>query len=140
MQSLSIDLNMAVRRKLIWCFYWTSRKAIRTEGCAPFLIKRILSGETTINPEPGYALTLTDELLQRVEDDLKAGKRVSFTIKQGAEMFELVFQNHLFSVAAHRNSELAEEIIESLQDDLMQGQPNFCTAFVKRLRVDLYVR
>jgi hypothetical protein len=138
MQSLSIDPGMAVRRKLIWCFFWTNRKAIRTEGCAPFHINKIVSGETTFSPEHGGVLNLTDELLHRIEGDLNARKRVGFTIKLGAETFDLTFHNDLLSVAARRNRELEVEIIESLQEELMRGKPNFCASFIKRLGIDLH--
>ncbi|MBN1455750.1 MAG: hypothetical protein JW945_05840 [Methanomicrobia archaeon] len=138
MRSLSIDPGMAVRRKLIWCFFWTNRKAIRSEGCAPFHINRIVSDEITFRPEHGDALTLTDELLHQVEGDLTARKRVAFTITLGAETFDLTFHNDLLSVAARRNSELEIEIVESLQDELMRGKPNFCASFIKRLGIDLH--
>lgn len=138
MQSLSIDPGMAVRRKLIWCFFWTNRKAIRTEGCAPFHIQEIVSGGTAFSPEHGGALNLTDELLYRIESDLNARKRVAFTIKLGAEIFDLTFQNDVLSVAARRNRELEAEIIESLHEEMVRGKPNFCASFLKRLGIDLH--
>ena len=138
MQSLSIDPGMAVRRKLIWCFFWTNRKAIRTEGCAPFHIQKIVSGETTYSPEHGDALKLTAERLHQIEGDLNARKLVAFTIKLGTETFDLAFHNDVLTVAARRNRGLEVEIVESLQEELMRGKPNFCASFIKRLGIDLH--
>ena len=138
MQSLSINPGMAMRWKLIWCFFWTNRKAIRTEGCAPFQIQKIVSGEITFSSEHGNVLKLTDELLYRIEDDLNAKKPVAFTIKLGLETFDLAVHNDVLSVAARRNRELEVEIIESLQEEMMRGKPNFCSSFLKRLGNDLH--
>ncbi|MGC9444582.1 MAG: hypothetical protein ACP5E9_06610 [Candidatus Methanospirareceae archaeon] len=137
MQSLSINPGMAMRWKLIWCFFWTNRKAIRTEGCAPFQIQKIVSGDATFSPEHGDVLNLTDELLFQIESDLNARKPVAFTIKLGLETFDLAFQNDVLSVAAYRNRELEIEIVESLQEEMVRGKPNFCSSFIKRLGIDL---
>lgn len=36
MKSVEIDADMDSKRKLLMSLFWTNRKAVRIEGCAPF--------------------------------------------------------------------------------------------------------
>ena len=51
MKSIKIDNDMGFEQKLLLCLYWTNRKAVRTEGCAPFLIEKIVTSDATHAPE-----------------------------------------------------------------------------------------
>ncbi len=104
MKSMIIDNDMGVKRKLLWCFFWTNRKAIRTEGCAPFLIKKIVTSGATYTPEPGKILKLLNDIFKNIEKEMEAGKIVEFKIEIGNENFDISFQNNVFSVATKRNS------------------------------------
>ncbi len=61
MRLLSIDPGMTVRRNVIWRFFWTVRKAVRTAGCTAFHSHTIVFGEAPYRPEHGGAITVTDE-------------------------------------------------------------------------------
>lgn len=137
MKSLTLDTDLDVRRKLIWCFFWANRRAIRTEGCAPFRVEKIVSGDATYTPEPGRIITLSDDVLKQVENDMNGGKTVDFTITIGAETFDITFHKNVFSVAAQRTKEIEAEIIESLHEELIRGKPNFCSSFLKRIGIDV---
>jgi hypothetical protein len=137
MKSLTLDTDLDARRKLLWCFFWANRKAIRTEGCAPFRIKKIVSGDATYMPESGRLLKLSDDVLKQVEEDMNGGKPVDFVITMGAETFDITFYRNVFSVAAQRTKEIEAEIIERLQEELIRGKPNFCASFLKRIGIDM---
>lgn len=137
MKSLTLDTDLDARRKLLWCFFWANRKAIRTEGCAPLRIEKIVSGDATYMPEPGGLLKLSDDVLKQVEEDMNGDKTVDFVITIGAETFEITFYKNVFSVAAQRTKEIETEIIERLHEELIQGKPNFCASFLKRIGIDI---
>ena len=137
MKSLALDTELDVRRKLLWCFFWANRRAIRTEGCAPFRVEKIVSGDATYTPESGRIITLSDDILEQVENDMNGGKTVNFTITMGAETFDITFYRNVFSVATRRNKEMEAEIIESLHEELIRGKPNFCASFLKRIGIDM---
>ena len=137
MKSLTLDTDLDTRRKLLWCFFWANRKAIRTEGCAPFRIEKIATGEALYHSEPGNLLRLSEEVLEKVENDMNGGKPVDFVITMGAETFDITFYKNVFSVATRRNKEMEAEIIESLHEELTRGKPNFCASFLKRIGIDM---
>ncbi|MBN1763186.1 MAG: hypothetical protein JW878_08970 [Methanomicrobia archaeon] len=137
MKSLTLDTELDVRRKLLWCLFWANRKAIRTEGCAPFRIEKIATGEALYHSEQGKLLRLSGEVLEKVEKDMNGGKPVDFTITIGAETFDITFYRNVFSVTTRRNKEMEAEIIESLHEELIRGKPNFCASFLKRIGIDM---
>lgn len=135
MQILELDTSRDVRRKLIWCFFWANRKAIRSEGCAPFAIEKVMISAQTFMPEPGEILVLTPDLLKAVEADMASGKLVAFLIRMGGETFEIAFHQNLFSISTRRTKEMEVEIIESLKEDLKRGKPRICASFFQRLGI-----
>jgi hypothetical protein len=140
MKSIMVDADMGVRQKLLWCFFWTNRKAIRTEGCAPFLIKKIVTSGATYLAEPGKILKLSNDLFKNIEKDTKAGKIVEFKIEIGNEEFDISFQNNVLSVSTKRNKEIEEEIVECLKDDLERGKPKICPAFPQRVGIEVQIK
>jgi len=139
MKSIKIDKDMDLKRKLLWCFFWTNRKAIRTEGCAPFLIKKIVTSDATYAPEPGKILKLSNDIFKNIEKDMGVGKIVEFKIEIGNENFDISFQNKVFSVSTKRNKEIEEGIIESLNEELKRGKPNICSSFPQRVGIDVQI-
>jgi hypothetical protein len=135
MQILALDTSRDARRKVIWCFFWANRKAIRTEGCAPFIIEKVTTGAQTFTPAPGKHLALTPSLLATIEADMALGKPVDFTITMGGESFEIAFQQNILSVSTRRTKVIEEEIIACLQDDLKRGKQRICASFFQRLGI-----
>ncbi|MBE0517214.1 MAG: hypothetical protein IBX41_07505 [Methanophagales archaeon] len=137
MKSTKIDNDLDFKRKLLWCLFWANRKAIRTEGCAPFLVEKIVTSEATYAPEIGNILKLSNDLLQKIENEMEGGRVVEIKITIGDEKFDLSFQKNVFSVSTRRNKEIEEEIIESLNDDMKKGKPKICPSFPQRVGVDI---
>jgi hypothetical protein len=135
MQILALDTSRNARRNLLWCFFWANRKAIRTEGCAPFTIEKVTTSAQTFTTEPGKILALTASLLDAIEVDMAVGKSVAFTIKIGGETVEIAFHKDLLSVSTRRTKEMEEEIIECLKDDLKRGKRRICASFFQRLGI-----
>jgi hypothetical protein len=139
MKSIKIDNDMDFKRRLLWCFFWANRKAVRTEGCAPFLIEKIVTSEVTYAPEPGKNLRLTTDILKNIEKDMEVEKIVKFKIGVGDENFDISFQTKVFSVSTKRNKEIEEEIIESLNEELKRGKPKICPSFPQRIGIDIQI-
>jgi hypothetical protein len=99
MQSLTIDDSRDFKQKLFWCLFWANRKAIRSEGCAPLVIEKIVANEVTYAAEPGAILRLSQDLLKKIEEDMQAGNMVAITIKMGAETFDMSFKHNVFLIA-----------------------------------------
>ena len=136
-KSIKIDKDMDFEQKLLLCLYWTNRKAIRTEGCAPFLIKKIVTSDATHAPEPGKFLRLSNDILKNIEKNMEVGKTVEFKIKIGDENFDISFQNNVFSVSTKRNKEIEEEIVEKLKEEIEREKPNICSSFPQRVGIDI---
>ena len=139
MQSIEIGNDLDFKRKLLWCLFWANRKAIRTEGCAPFLFTEIITSEATYAPEIGKILKLSNDLLQKIEKEIEGGGVVEFKINMGDENFDLSFQENVFSVSTRRNKEIEAEIIESLNDDMNRGRTKICPSFSQRAGIDIHL-
>jgi hypothetical protein len=139
MRTIKIDIDMDSKRKLLWCFFWSNRAAIRTEGCAPFLIEKIVTSKATYASELGKILKISNDLFKNIEEDMEGGTSVEFKINIGDENFDISFQNKVFSVATHRNKEIEEEIIESLNGDMRRGKPKICPSFPQRAGIDVKI-
>ena len=139
MKSIKIGNDLDFKRKLLWCLFWANRKAIRTEGCAPFLFEKIVTSEATYAPEIGNILKLSNDLLQKIENEMEGGRVVEFKINMGDENFDLSFQKNVFSVSTRRNKEIEAEIIGSLNDDMNRGRPKICPSFPQRAGIDIHL-
>jgi len=135
MKSIIIDKDMDLKRKLLLCLFWTNRKAIRTEGCAPFLIKKVVTSDATYVPEPGKILKLSNNIFKNIEKNMEAGKIVEFEMEIGNENFHTSFHNKVFSVSTKRNKEIEEEIIEKLKEEMEREKPNICSSFPLRVGI-----
>jgi len=137
MKSIKIDKDMDLKRKLLWCFFWTNRKAIRTEGCAPFLIERIVTGDATYASESEKILRLSKGILKNIEKNMEVGNIVEFKIKIGDENFDISFQSNVFSVSTKRNKEIEEEIVEKLKEEIKREKPSIYSSFPQRVGIDI---
>lgn len=139
MKSIKIDDPRDFKQKLLWCLFWANRKAIRTEGCAPFSIEQIVTGKTTYVPELGKILKLSNSLFETIEKETAVGNTVEFTIKMGEETFDLAFKDNVFSVATRKNKEIEAEIVECLDEEMKRGKPKICPSFPQRIGSDIQV-
>lgn len=135
MKSMEITGNMDSKRKLLTALFWTNRKGARTEGCAPFLIEKISTGDNTYTPEKDKFLKINDEILNNILDNIKNQKKVDFILKLGKETFNASLSNNAFSISADRSKELEEEIIEKLEIEMKKKYPNICDSFPPRIGI-----
>lgn len=139
MRSIKIEPEIDSRRKLLWCFFWANRAAIRTEGCAPFLIEEIVTSKAKYAPELGKILRISNDLFRSIEEDMECGIPVDFKINIGDEKFEISFRNKVISVSTARNKEIEEEIIENLNEELKRGKPQICPSFPQRAGINFKI-
>jgi len=137
MKSLEITGNMDSKRKLLMSLFWTNRKGARTEGCAPFLIKKIKTDEKTFQEEGKY-LKLSDDILNEILDNIENNKRVEFQINLGEEEITVIFDDNVFSVETTKYKELEDEIIEKLKVEEKRKYPNVCFSFPARVGIRKY--
>ncbi len=58
MKTLEFESGLDPRKKLMTILFWTNRKSARTEGCAPFNLKKITTPEKTYTAEDKKLLKL----------------------------------------------------------------------------------
>jgi hypothetical protein len=138
MKSLKITGNMDSRRKLLMSLFWTNRKGVRTEGCAPFLIEKITIDDNTYVAEEKKFLKLSENILNEILDKIESNKLVKFKIKLGEEDIMLTFKGNLFSVETTKSKDLEDEIIEKLKDEKGRKYPNICFSFPPRVGIRKY--
>lgn len=138
MKSLKITGNMDSRRKLLMSLFWTNRKGVRTEGCAPFLIEKITTDDNTYVAEEKKFLKLSENILNEILDKIESNKLVKFKIKLGEEDIMLTFKGNLFSVETTKSEDLEDEIIEKLKCEEKRKYPNICFSFPPRVGIRKY--
>ena len=138
MKSMEIAGDMDSRRKLLMSLFWTNRKGVRTEGCAPFLIERIKTENKIYMAEKGKFVRLSDEVLDNVLKNIEDKKSVEFDIKLGEEDIKASFQDDVFSVNTTKTKELEDEIIEKLEQEAKRKYPNICFSFPPRVGIRKY--
>ncbi|MGZ7068618.1 MAG: hypothetical protein ACXVHT_09965 [Methanobacterium sp.] len=135
MKSLEMTGDMDSKRKLLMSLFWTNRKGARTEGCAPFLIEKIVTDDETFEAQNGIYLKLSDDILDEVLDKIENKKMVEFQIKLGDEKFKASFKENLFSVESTKSKELEDEIIEKIEQEEKRKYPNICSSFPPRVGI-----
>ena len=133
MKTIKIDNDLDSRHNLVLSLFWTNRKAARTEGCASFLIKKVITKDVTYTPEPGKLLKLSKKILKDILNNMDTGELVDFEINIGEEVFKATIKDDLFSISAQKSPELEYEIIEKLEEELKREHPNFCQTFILRV-------
>jgi hypothetical protein len=133
MKTLEFDSPMDSRKKLMTILFWTNRKAARTEGCAPFLLKKIVTEENTYTPEDPKTLKLTDNIIDDIVQSIDQDKPVKFEILMGTEYINAEIDGNIFTVNTEHSEEIEEEIVEKLDTELNKKFPSICESFKPRV-------
>jgi hypothetical protein len=133
MKTLEFDTNMNSGKKLMTILFWTNRKAARTEGCAPFLLKKIVTEENIYTPEDPKLLKLSDNILNDIIKSMDKKKPVKFEILMGTEYIKAEIQENSFSVSTEHSEEIEDEIVEKLDTQLNKKFPSICESFKPRV-------
>ena len=133
MKTLEFDSQMDSRKKLMTILFWINRKAARTEGCAPFLLKKIVTEENTYTPEDPKTLKLTDAILDDIVQSIDQDQPVKFEILMGTEYINAEIDGNIFTVNTEHSEEIEEEIIEKLDTELNKKFPSICESFKPRV-------
>ena len=133
MKTLEFDSPLDSRKKLMTVLFWTNRKAARTEGCAPFLLKKISTEENTYVPEEPKLLKLTDPIIDDIIKTMDENKQVKFEMQMGTEYITANIDGNQFSVNTEHSEEIEEEIIDKLDNELNKKFPSICESFKPRV-------
>ena len=133
MKTLEFDSQMDSRKKLMTILFWINRKAARTEGCAPFLLKKIVTEENIYTPEDPKTLKLTDAIIDDIVQSIDQDKPVKFEILMGTEYINTEIDGNIFTVNTEHSEEIEEEIIEKLDAELNQNFRSICESFKPRV-------
>ncbi len=133
MKNLEFDSALDSRKKLMTILFWTNRKTARTEGCAPFLLKKIVTDKDTYTPEDPKLLKLTNAIIDDILESMDENKPVKFEIAMGNEYITTEIEGNILSVNTVHNLEIEDEIIEKLDQELNKKYPSICESFKPRV-------
>lgn len=133
MKKIEFDSPLDSRKKLMTILFWINRKAARTEGCAPFLIKKVVTEENTYVPDGTKLLKLTDQIIDDIIGSIEEKKPVKFEIQMGTEYINAELQDDSFCVKTEHSGEIEEEIVEKLDTELNKKFPSICESFKPRV-------
>ena len=133
MKTMDYESPMDSKKKVMVVTFWVNRKAARTEGCAPFLIKEITTSQDTYLPEETKLLKFGEELIEEIASDLDDGETVEFVFNIGDEVLDVTLSNDSFSVEVTNSPEIEEEIIDKLEVELGKKFPSLCDSFTPRV-------
>jgi hypothetical protein len=130
---MDYESPMDNEKKLMVVTFWVNRKAARTEGCAPFLIKKVTTSQDTHLPDEGKFLKYSEDLIQEIASDLDDGETVEFIFNIGEEVMDVTLSNNSFSVEVTKSPEIEEEIVDKLEMELRKKFPSLCDSFKPRV-------
>jgi len=133
MKSVNFESGLDNERKVMVTIFWTNRKAARTEGCAPFRIKRIETENETYTPSGNKLLKISDDIMKDMVQTLDAGKSIPMEFNIGEENINVSLSADSFSVSVEKSPEIEEEIIEKLEMELTKKFPSLCDSFKPRV-------
>ncbi|HMK53416.1 MAG TPA: hypothetical protein VK444_01415 [Methanobacteriaceae archaeon] len=133
MKSLDFESGLANERKLLVVIFWINRKAARTEGCAPFLIEKIITSKNEHFHDGTQLLKISDDLMEELVADLEAGQTILFEFTIGNERINAKLSQNSFCVTAETSPEIEEEIIDKLEMELPKKVPSVCDSFTPRI-------
>lgn len=133
MKTLEFESGLDPRKKLMVVLFWTNRKAARTEGCAPFLLKKIVTPHRTYTAEGNKLLKLSEDILDDLDKNIEDNQPLFFEISIGEEIIEASLEGNIFTVSAEKSSEIEEEIVEKLYLELGKKYPAVCESFTPRV-------
>ena len=134
MSVAKITGNIAPKRKIIMSLYWINKKAVISEGCEQFLIKKINTKTTTYISADNKLLKLSSNILEDVLYNIEVGDEVEFEIKFGKEEIKLSICKDVFSISAIKK-DLAIEIAEKLEAEGKKMYPSICSKFPSRVGI-----
>lgn len=133
MKSMDYESPLDNKKKVMVVTFWVNRKAARTEGCAPFLIKKISTSQDNHLPDDTKLLKYTEELIEEIASDLDEGETVEFIFNIGEEVMDVTLSNDSFTVEVTKSPEIEEEIIDKLEMELGKKFPSLCDSFTPRV-------
>ncbi|HII84526.1 MAG TPA: hypothetical protein HA271_06755 [Methanobacterium subterraneum] len=133
MEELEFESGLDNEKKVMITLFWTNRKAARTEGCAPFRIKKIVTQNETYTPQGTKLLKISDEIMADMVQTLDAGKTIPMEFNIGEEILNVSLSADSLSVTAQKSPEIEKEIIEKLEMELTKKFPNLCDSFTPRV-------
>ena len=136
MKTLEFESQLDSRKKLMTVLFWTNRKAARTEGCAPFLLKKIATEDNTYVPEEPKLLKLTDLIIDDILKTMDENKPVKFEMQMGTEYITTNIDGNQFSISTDHSEEIEDEIIEKLDNELNKKFPSICESFKPRVTLN----
>jgi len=134
MGTTEITGNMTTKKKVIMSLYWINKKAVISEGCEQFLIKKINTKTTTYISADNKLLKLSSNILEDVLYNIEVGDEVEFEIKFGKEEIKLSICKDVFSISAIKK-DLAIEIAEKLEAEGKKMYPSICSKFPSRVGI-----
>jgi hypothetical protein len=129
----SLESGMDNERKVMVAIFWTNRKAARTEGCAPFRIKKIETANETYTPQGRKLLKISDEIMEDMVKTLDANKSIPMEFNIGEENINVILSTDSYSVSVEKSPEIEEEIIEKLEMEFPKKFANLCDSFKPRV-------
>ena len=133
MKTLEFESGLDPKKKLMVILFWTNRKAARTEGCAPFLLKKITTPEKTYTTSGTKLLKLNNEIMADLVKNIETNQPLIFNLENGEEVIETSLEGDKFTISTQKSSEIEEEIIEKLNMELGKKYPNICESFTPRV-------
>lgn len=133
MKTLEFESGLDPKKKLMVVLFWTNRKAARTEGCAPFKIKKIITPDKTYIQEGSKLLKLSDEILDDLEKNIADDEPLDMELNIGNEVINTKLEGNVFTVSARVSSEIEDEIIDKLNMELKKKYTAVCESFGPRV-------
>jgi hypothetical protein len=133
MKKIEFESGLDNKKKVMVVMFWVNRKAARTEGCAPFLIKKITTSQDEYTPQGTSLLKVDDELMDEMVADLDAGEIIKFEFNVGEEYINSSLSPDSFCVEVTKSPEIEEEIVEKLEMELKKKFPSLCDSFSPRV-------
>lgn len=134
MKTLEIESGLDPRKKLMVVLFWTNRKAVRTEGCEPFLLKKITTPDETYTQKGAKLLKLSDEILHDLEKNITEGKPLIIEMNIGEEVIEETLEGNTLTITTKKDkSEIEEEVVDKLSRELIKKYPAVCESFGPRV-------
>lgn len=133
MQVVEFLGNMNSKKKLLMILYWINRKVASTNGCEPFLIRKVITENKTYSATPDQWIKLSNTILEEVLMNIDYNKNVEFSINFGNEVIDLSIYKNMLSISTKWNLELETEITKKLEIEGKKMYPSICPKFPKRV-------
>lgn len=133
MEKIVLREDLPTEDKLLACLFWTARKTIREEGCAPIRINRIETSTQTYKPQGRKLLKLSPPILHDILEDMKKDKMVSFELSMGEEVLRVYMGDKSFAVESEKTKDLEKEITNKIVEEMKRKRPDFCQTFIPKI-------